>query len=57
MFRFDIMGVKLVYINMVLYSKWFIFFVYLLEVKRKWVICMIKFFKDREIFVFLCVFF
>lgn len=37
MFRFDIMGVELVYINMVLYSKWFMFFVYLLEVKRKWV--------------------
>lgn len=36
MFRFDTMGAKLVYINMVWHSKWFMSSVYLLEVKRKW---------------------
>lgn len=35
MFRFDIMGAELVYINMVSHSKWFMSSVYLLEVKRK----------------------
>lgn len=36
MFRFDTMGAKLVYINMVSHSKWLMSSVYLLEVKRKW---------------------